>query len=320
MLRLLVVLAAVLVVFGCVPGKDSSSPTPQAGAQKNFAPQPGDELLPVIDVHTHTRFTGEIERSSNLPVTRDEYLKEWKEAGIVAAISHVAGDGAGYNEDMKARNVFHCFGVADKIDTKALEKGLKSRDYRCVKIYLGYIYRFAHDAAYSPVYKLAEKYDVPVVFHTGDTYDTNGLLKYSDPLTIDEVAVKFPNVTFVIAHFGNPWIQSAAEVAYKNPNVYIEGSALLIGDLKKISAAGLQRFMIDPISYTYGYIEDPGKLMYGTDWPLTGMKDYLDNYKKGVPREAWCKVFFENAIKVFRLKELEGKYKCPIAESNAAKD
>ena len=36
--------------------------------------------------------------------------------------------------------------------------------------------------------------------------------------------------TFVIAHCGNPWIESAAEVAYKNPNVYIECSAMLTGD------------------------------------------------------------------------------------------
>ncbi|MFN7728221.1 MAG: hypothetical protein ACK5P7_03610 [Bdellovibrio sp.] len=42
------------------------------------------------------------------------------------------------------------------------------------------------------------------------------------------------------------------------------------------------------------------------------MKDYLGAYKKAIPREAWCAVFSENAIKVFRLKELEGKYKCSV--------
>jgi hypothetical protein len=55
-------------------------------------------------------------------------------------------------------------------------------------------------------------------------------VKFSHPLTIDEVAVDHPDITFVIAHAGNPWIESAAEVAYKNPNVYLDGSAFVIGD------------------------------------------------------------------------------------------
>src|SRR5690606_37297494 len=136
-------------------------------------------------------------------------------------------------------------------------------------------------------YKLAEKYDVPVVFHTGDTYDQDGLLKYSDPLTIDEVAVKHRKVNFVIAHMGNPWIQSAAEVAYKNPNVYIDISALLIGDLRKTSAEDMEEYVIKPIKWAFGYTEDPSKLMYGTDWPLTEMSAYIAAVKKAIPREHW---------------------------------
>lgn len=270
------------------------------------------DILPVIDVHTHTRFDGRIERSSKLPVTREQYEKEWKEAGVVAAISHVGDDERGFNAEMKAKNVFHCYGIEESRDLKRLERGLKSGDFRCIKIYLGYSYKYAYDKYFKPVYQLAEKYDVPVVFHTGDTYSADGKLKFSDPMTIDEVAVDNRKVNFVIAHLGNPWIQTAAEVAYKNPNVYIEASALLIGNLKEISSAGLDRYLIDPIRWSYGYMEDPSKYLYGTDWPLTGMKDYLEAYKKAIPREAWCQVFYENAINVFKLKELEGKHTCSV--------
>ena len=52
---------------------------------------------------------------------------------------------------------------------------------------MGYIHRFAFDSAYKPIYDLAKKFKVPVVFHTGDTYSTKGKLKYADPLTIDEL-------------------------------------------------------------------------------------------------------------------------------------
>jgi hypothetical protein len=68
---------------------------------------------------------------------------------------------------------------------------------------LGYVHRYAYDRQYEPIYRLAQKYDVPVVFHTGDTNSVRAKIKFADPLTIDEVAVDHPKVTFVIAHCGN---------------------------------------------------------------------------------------------------------------------
>ena len=170
------------------------------------------------------------------------------------------------------------------IDVTKLESGLKSKRYGCIKIYLGYVHQFAYDKAYEPAYALAEKYDVPVVFHTGDTYSTKAKLKYADPLTIDEVAVDHPRVKFVIAHCGNPWIESAAEVAYKNPNVYVECSALLIGNLDQMPREKVDTFVVRPISWIFGYVEDPSKLMFGSDWPLTGIRSYVEAYKRAIPK------------------------------------
>jgi len=149
-----------------------------------------------------------------------------------------------------------------------------------------------------------------VVFHTGDTYSTKAKLKFADPLTIDEVAVDFPKTTFVIAHLGCPWIDSAMEVTYKNPNVYVEASAMLIGDINSDKEA-LDTLMIQPIRKAFNFIADPNKFLFGTDWPLVNIKDYFEAYKKAIPEKHWCKVFFGNAVKVFRLKELEGKHTCP---------
>jgi predicted TIM-barrel fold metal-dependent hydrolase len=172
----------------------------------------------------------------------------------------------------------------------------------CIKIYLGYTHRYASDRQYEPVYALAQKYDVPVVFHTGDTYSKTAKLKYADPLTIDEVAVDHPRVTFVIAHCGNPWIESAAEVAYKNPNVYIECSAMLTGDLDQAPKDKVEAYVVKPIAWVFGYLEDPKKLMFGTDWPLVSMKPYVEAYKRAIPKEHWKAVFHDNAVRVFKLQ------------------
>jgi uncharacterized protein len=277
-----------------------SQSDPERGARASASLAAG-ETLRIIDAHTHTRFTGKPERTSGIIITQEEYLKELKEAGAVGAVSHTGQNGEGY-VDLKAHNVIHCAGVGAKVDVARVEQGLKSGQYGCIKIYLGYVHQYAYDKAYEPVYRLAEAYDVPVVFHTGDTYSIKGKLKYSDPLTIDEVAVDHPKVNFVIAHCGNPWIESAAEVAYKNPNVYLEGSALMIGDLAKAGEETVDRYVVKPISWAFGYLEDPSKLMFGTDWPLTNIKGYVEAFKRAIPQEHWNAVFHDNAARVFKFK------------------
>ena len=258
--------------------------------------------LRVIDAHTHTEFTGELEKTSGIPMTRKRYFEELHSIGGVGAVAHTGQDGSDY-VDLRAQNVVHCAGVRASVDTVRVETGLKTGKFGCIKIYLGYVHQFASHSAYHPAYRLAEKYDVPVVFHTGDTYSTEGKLKYSDPLTIDEVAVDFPKVKFVIAHIGNPWIQSAAEVAYKNPNVYLEGSALLIGNLDEMPREKVDEYVTRPVAWAFGYLENPEKLMYGTDWPLTDMASYLKAFQRAIPPEHWDAVFYGNAARVFKLAD-----------------
>lgn len=273
---------------GCHPPAGSGRPE-RAGA------------LPIIDAHIHTDFDGRPERSSGIAVTREELLRQMRAAGVVGAIAHTNGEGGGY-ADLAAQGVIHCGGVGAQVDTERLEQGLRAGRYRCLKIYLGYVHRYAGDPAYEPVYQLAEKYDVPVVFHTGDTYSHRGKLKYSDPLTVDEVAVDHPRVRFVLAHCGNPWIASAAEVAYKNPNVYLDGSALLIGRLAEVPREHIETYLVRPIAWIFGYLEDPAKLMFGTDWPLVDIAPYAAAFRRAIPQKHWRAVFHDNAVRVFRLK------------------
>ena len=263
------------------------------------AAQAQEPQLRIIDVHTHTSFTGELEKDRKIKQTEAQYFQEWAEAGIVGAVAHTTTTGGNFH-NLKSRNVIYCAGVGPETKIGEVESGLKAGKYGCLKVYLGYVHRYASDALYAPFYKLAEKYDVAVVFHTGDTASTKAKLKYADPLTIDEVAVDHPKVRFVIAHCGNPWIESAAEVAYKNPNVYLECSALLIGNLNEMPKEKVDTYVVRPIEWIFGYVENPNKLMFGTDWPLTGMKAYLDAYKRAIPREHWQAVFHDNAIRVFR--------------------
>jgi uncharacterized protein len=271
--------------------------TPTARAQSR---RPEAVAVPVIDVHTHAEFSGARTPGSGIRDSKDELFAAWRRAGVRGAVVHEPGADAP-KFALRDPRAIHCAGITLPVDTVQLERQLETRSVRCMKVYLGYVHAFASDPRYEPVYRLAEKFDVPVVFHTGDTNSRRAKLKYADPLTIDEVAVDHPDVRFVIAHCGNPWIESAAEVAYKNPNVFLECSAMVVGDSARLSRLDLDQLVVKPIAWIFTYVEDPTKLMFGSDWPLVDVASYVAAYKRAIPPEHWRGVFYDNAARVFKL-------------------
>lgn len=257
--------------------------------------------LSIIDAHIHADFTGMPEPVSGIPETRERLLADMERAGVRGAVAHMSVEGEGY-VDLTSHGVIHCVSPGAAVAVTRVAERLRAGTHHCVKIYLGYVPRYATDSAYEPVYALAAEYDVPVVFHTGDTYSSRAKLKYAHPLAIDEVAVDHPAVDFVIAHAGYPWIETAAEIAYKNPNVFIEASAFMVGDASTEADRWLKQFVVEPIAWIFGYIEDPTKLMFGSDWPLVDMASYVEVYRRAIPREHWQAVFHDNAVRVFRME------------------
>lgn len=180
-----------------------------------------------------------------------------------------------------------------------IEARLQSPEVAGIKLYAGYYHHFVYDAIYGPIYELAAKYGLPVVIHTGDTYSMNGLLKYSHPLTVDELAYQQRGVNFMICHMGDPWVMDAAEVVAKNPNVYADLSGLVVGDRPHF-----ERFMNEPLFMDHFrralvYCDHYEKLLFGTDWPLAPIGVYAEFVRRLVPEQHHEKVFYENAFGVF---------------------
>ena len=77
------------------------------------------------------------------------------------------------------------------------------------------------------VYARAQERGLPILFHTGASPITAEPLRYSHPLTIDEIAIAFPDLRIVMAHLGHPFTRDAVVVARKHPHVYADVSALV---------------------------------------------------------------------------------------------
>ena len=92
------------------------------------------------------------------------------------------------------------------------EAHLQRKNCVGIKLYPGYNHFYVYDSLMDPFYQLAMQYKKPVAVHTGLTASSNALLKYSHPLILDEAAVRYPQVQFVMCHLGNPWLADAVAV------------------------------------------------------------------------------------------------------------
>lgn len=203
----------------------------------------------------------------------------------------------------------YAIGIADPTRTsidhlQQVEQQIKSGKVIALKGYLGYLYYGPDSPHYIPYYELAARYQLPFIFHTGDNYSDFAKVKYAHPLLVDEVAVDHRGVNFVMAHFGNPWITDAAEVLYKNENVWADLSGLLVGDenyFASLNERGILRRTIERIRQGIEFTERPDKFLYGTDWPLAPMNTYRDFVRQLFPEAVHQAVFHDNAKNLFRL-------------------
>jgi hypothetical protein len=201
-------------------------------------------------------------------------------------------------------NVFIVAGVSylhyTSADLEELEPFLREGSVRGLKLYPGYEPFYPADPKLDPVYDLAERYDVPVMVHSGDTYTPKGKVKYSHPIHVDEVAVDHPKVKFVICHVGNPWIRDTMEVVYKNENVYTDISGLVLGDFSD----RFESYMRKQLQEMLVYGVHPSKVLYGTDWPISSMESYLEFIEElAIPQADRKKILAENAVQLFKLED-----------------
>ena len=187
------------------------------------------------------------------------------------------------------------FGAPDLLELRSL---LEAGAIKALKLYPGYEPFYPADPKLTPAYLLAEEFDVPVMIHTGDTYAPTGKVKYAHPLHVDEVAVDFPRVKFLICHLGNPWFRDCMEVVYKNENVYTDISGLTLGQFTDRFEAYMRQQLKEMILWGV----NPNRVLYGTDWPLASMESYLAFMEElKLPARDKDLMFFENAAALFKL-------------------
>ena len=84
------------------------------------------------------------------------------------------------------------------------------------------------DAVAEPLYELCERYNKPVVFHAGMSWEPGAELSRSNPLAFEHTIATHPNVRFSLTHFGWPWVRETVAMLLKYPNCYTDTSITYI--------------------------------------------------------------------------------------------
>ena len=172
------------------------------------------------------------------------------------------------------------------------------------------------DPAYMPVYEIANEYGWVVLFHTGIVLRR----KFDAPENVasyrmrafhlEEIARRFPKITVIGAHCGNPEYEWAAEVARWNPNVFFDlsGSTLVkmhdrLADFRKIfwwsgADEGTQTPDHDPSAFS--------KLVFGSDTGPDQIEGVIRQYRElfeacGVPERTQKLVMGGTLAKILHL-------------------
>lgn len=262
----------------------------------------------LIDAHTHTH----LDPGTNGQEIKD-LLASMDDAGVdKAAVFAASINGLPTEQVIREiepyRDRLFAVGCVSPLmpgygtEPRIVDEWLASGTIRALKFYTGYEHFFPADPRLRPYMHLLVKHDRPAIFHSGDLYDKipGAKLKYSRPIEVDELAAEMPDLKIVIAHMGSPWFMDAAQVCYKNKNVYADCSGFVYGgfgpDQRRRFAEGWRAF--DDIME--GAAAD--KILFGTDWPISGMRPYIEVVRGLAGDDASAeKIFSGNATRVFGL-------------------
>ena len=125
------------------------------------------------------------------------------------------------------------------------------------------------DPRCEPVYRYCQEHGLPILFHSGTTYNRAAPLGFSRPWLFDEVAIAYPELRMVLAHVGHPFCEECLVVIRKHPHVYADVSALYYRPWQ------FYTMLIAAQEYRVTH-----KLLFGTDYPFTTAADSIDGLRR----------------------------------------
>jgi len=144
---------------------------------------------------------------------------------------------------------------------------------------------------YYPFYAKCAELDIPIQIQIGHSAQ-QFLPTVAYPMTLDRVAIDFPELTIIGIHIGYPWVEEAISVCWKHSNVYLGSDA----HSPQYWDPSFVRF----INSRRGC----EKVLFGTDWPVVDFERAIQEIDElGLKDEYKEKLLSANAVRVYGLED-----------------
>jgi predicted TIM-barrel fold metal-dependent hydrolase len=149
------------------------------------------------------------------------------------------------------------------------DRAIRELGVRGFKMLPTYAHFYPNDPKLFPFYEILRDAGVPVQFHTGTSVFRGSLVKYGDPLLLDDVADAFPTLKIILDHGGRPfWYDRAAWMLLRHSHVHI--------GITGIPAKQLLTHFPKLESFA-------DRFVFGSDWPGAGDIALLIEKVSGLP-------------------------------------
>ncbi|MFH1825408.1 MAG: amidohydrolase family protein [Candidatus Firestonebacteria bacterium] len=186
----------------------------------------------------------------------------------------------------------------NKQSLKKIEELFKEKTIRGFKIFPGHDPIYPSDKRWFPVYNLCQKYNFPLIIHTGININNAKCAKYNDPKYIIKIAKLYPKLKIIIAHYFWPKLDYCFSITNGIDNIYFDTSGL--ADPEVTNASGGIKKIKEILTKTIRRRNE--SVLFGTDWPMCNVKKHIDLINSlYVTQEEKQKIFYGNSLRIFRL-------------------
>jgi len=198
---------------------------------------------------------------------------------------------------------FTVFGTMDMTqdtldeDLDILSALLRERRISGIKLYPGYQRFSLSDVRTYPVYEIARMYDVPVMVHGGELHSCcprqetdrkDGVFRcgYAEcplvrdaflaaPSQILPAAQAFPDVTFIIAHMGNPLFEELRFVMARCQNVHTDTSGQIVSGSPESKDSRVREWIANNMLQVIRLPHGVDRVLFGSDFPIQSYEDSI---------------------------------------------
>ncbi|MBA4371140.1 MAG: hypothetical protein C0418_06150 [Coriobacteriaceae bacterium] len=161
------------------------------------------------------------------------------------------------------------------------------------------------DPACRPFFDKAAELGAAITVHYGVTVDPSGDLRYADPTDLSPVARDYPDMPFVIAHFGAGYLQEVLQLGYQCANVCVDSSGT-----NNWMDVTVPRLTLAEVFERALAALGPERVLFGTDAGTTApYRAWIKHQQMRVLEESMLTekdrdlVLRANAVRIFRMDE-----------------